>query len=147
MRNSGHILFPICYVIVNRLVWSNYSRMGKLKCLWVEFFRELSQRLFTPAHYISGQLKYISCISVLLQDVMCSFLTVLSHCILFSQELKKSGTWKPQLELYKKQIAELHQRLSEETKRADKNDFECKNMQEKLSAVQREKEVGGYEVM
>ncbi|PNF37389.1 Hook-like protein 3 [Cryptotermes secundus] len=56
------------------------------------------------------------------------------------EELKKSGTWKPQLELYKKQIAELHQRLSEETKRADKNDFECKNMQEKLSAIQREKE-------
>jgi hypothetical protein len=38
-------------------------------------------------------------------------------------------------------------RLSEETKRAEKSDFECRNMQEKLSAIQREKEVGGYEVM
>ncbi|XP_069694315.1 protein Hook homolog 3-like [Periplaneta americana] len=56
------------------------------------------------------------------------------------EELKKSGTWKPQLEMYKKQIAELHQRLNEETKRADKSDFECKKMQEKLNALQREKE-------
>lgn len=83
----------------------------------------------------------------LIAELNVFFLTVLSCCILFSKELKKSGTWKPQLELYKKEIAELHQRLTEETKRADKNDFECKNMQEKLSAIQREKEVGGYEVM
>jgi protein HOOK3 len=61
--------------------------------------------------------------------------------------LKKSGTWKPQLELYRKQIAELHQRLNEETKRADKSDFECKKMQERLTAVQREKEVSRFEVM
>jgi len=56
------------------------------------------------------------------------------------EELKKSGTWKPQLELYKKQISELHQRLNEETKKADKSDFECRKMQEKLNAIQREKE-------
>jgi protein HOOK3 len=49
--------------------------------------------------------------------------------------------------LYKKQIAELHQRLDEETKRADRSDFECKKMQEKLNAIQREKEVSGYKVM
>jgi len=60
------------------------------------------------------------------------------------QELKKSGTWKPQLELYKKQIFELHQRLNEETKKADKSDSECRKMQEKLNAIQREKEVSGY---
>jgi len=62
----------------------------------------------------------------------------------FFQELKKSGTWKPQLELYKKQISELHQTLNEETKKADKSDFECRKMQEKLNAIQREKEVSGY---
>ncbi|PSN52024.1 Protein Hook 3 [Blattella germanica] len=56
------------------------------------------------------------------------------------EQLKKSGTWRPQLELYKKQIAELHQRLNEETKRADKSDFECKKIEEKLTAAQREKE-------
>lgn len=56
------------------------------------------------------------------------------------EELKKSGTWKPQLELYKKQISELLQRLNEETKKADKSDFECRKLQEKLNAIQREKE-------
>jgi chromosome segregation ATPase len=55
-------------------------------------------------------------------------------------ELKKSRTWKPQLELYKNQIAELRLRLGEEAKRAEKTHFECRNMQEKLSAIQREKE-------
>jgi hypothetical protein len=73
-----------------------------------------------------------------------SVITVISHFI-FPQELKKSGTWKPQLELYKKQICELHQRLNEETKKADKSDFECRKMQEKLNAIQREKDVSGYE--
>ncbi|KAJ9584697.1 hypothetical protein L9F63_020958, partial [Diploptera punctata] len=57
-----------------------------------------------------------------------------------TEELKKSGTWKPQLELYKKQIAELHQRLNEETKKADKAEFEYKMMTEKFNALQREKE-------
>lgn len=56
------------------------------------------------------------------------------------EELKKSGTWRPQLELYKKQISELHQRLNEETKKYDKSDFECRKMQEKLNAIQSEKE-------
>jgi septal ring factor EnvC (AmiA/AmiB activator) len=72
---------------------------------------------------------------------------VLSYHVLFSQHLKKSETWKPQLELCKKQIAELHQRLSEERSRGDKFEFECKNMQEKLSALHREKEVGRCKVM
>ena len=73
----------------------------------------------------------------------CFNCSCLSHSIFF-QELKKSGTWKPQVELYKKQISELLQRLNEETKKADKSDFECRKMQEKLNAIQREKEVSGY---
>jgi hypothetical protein len=36
------------------------------------------------------------------------------------EKIKKSRPWKPQLELCKKQIAESHQGLSGETKRADK---------------------------
>ena len=46
--------------------------------------------------------------------------------------------------MYKKQISELHQRLNEETKKYDKSDFECRKMQEKLNAIQSEKEVSGY---
>lgn len=55
-------------------------------------------------------------------------------------EVKKSGTWRPQLEQYKKQVAELHTQLSEETKRADRAAFESRKAAEKLSAAQREKE-------
>ena len=48
------------------------------------------------------------------------------------------------MELYKKQISELLQRLNEETKKADKSDFECRKMQEKLNAIQRDEEIRGY---
>ena len=43
--------------------------------------------------------------------------------------------------MYKRQVHELQSKMSDETKRADKADFECKRAQEKLMAVQREKEV------
>ncbi|KAF4533458.1 hypothetical protein B566_EDAN001185 [Ephemera danica] len=56
------------------------------------------------------------------------------------EEIKKSGTFKPQVEMYKKQVSELHQKLSDETKRADKVDFENRKLQEKFQALTREKE-------
>nr|XP_022318582.1 protein Hook homolog 3-like [Crassostrea virginica] len=56
------------------------------------------------------------------------------------EELRKSNTVKQQLEMYKRQVHELQSKMSDETKRADKADFECKRAQEKLVAVQREKE-------
>lgn len=43
--------------------------------------------------------------------------------------------------MYKRQVHELQNKMSDETKRADKADFECKRAQEKLAALQREKEV------
>lgn len=58
-----------------------------------------------------------------------------------SQELKKSGAWKTQVEMYKKQVAELHQHRDDEAKRADKMEFENKKLMEKLNALQREKDV------
>lgn len=54
------------------------------------------------------------------------------------EEIKKNSVIKSQLELYKKQVAELDHRLNEETKRGDKGEFECKNLQERLNAMQRE---------
>lgn len=60
---------------------------------------------------------------------------------MFFQELRKSTAVKQQLEMYKRQVHELQSKMSDETKRADKADFECKRAQEKLVAVQREKEV------
>ena len=60
------------------------------------------------------------------------------------QEVRKSGTYKSQLEMYKRQVQELQMKTSEETKRADKAEFEGKRAQEKMSSLQREKEVYLY---
>lgn len=49
--------------------------------------------------------------------------------------------FKTQVELYKKQLQDSQTKSSDETKRADKAEFESKRMQEKLTALQREKEV------
>lgn len=60
---------------------------------------------------------------------------------MFCQELKRVTTLKQQLESYKRQMVELQNKGAEETKRADKAEFEHKRIQEKLTALQREKEV------
>lgn len=57
------------------------------------------------------------------------------------QEVAKAQAWKAQIDIYKQQVAELHKKLNEETKRADKLDFENKKVQDQLRAVKREKEV------
>lgn len=57
------------------------------------------------------------------------------------QENKKTGPIKQQLEMYKRQMHELQTKLSEETKRADKGEFENKRWQEKMATLQKEKEV------
>ena len=57
------------------------------------------------------------------------------------QELKRSGSYRPQLDLYKKQVGELHEQLSEETKKRDKADFELRKLGERMTALQSEKEV------
>ena len=46
--------------------------------------------------------------------------------------------------MYKRQVQELQMKTSEETKRADKAEFEGKRAQEKMSSLQREKEVCLY---
>lgn len=55
--------------------------------------------------------------------------------------MKKSGTWRPQLDLYKKQVGELHQKLADETKKTDRQVFENKKIVEKFEALKQEKEV------
>ncbi|CAG5118547.1 unnamed protein product, partial [Candidula unifasciata] len=56
------------------------------------------------------------------------------------EELKRVVTLKQQLESYKRQTLELQSKMAEETKRADKAEFEFKRMQEKLATLHREKE-------
>ncbi|KAG8335975.1 Protein Hook 3 [Homalodisca vitripennis] len=67
-------------------------------------------------------------------------LSLLEQNVELEKELKKSATWKTQVEVYKKQIAELHSKYNEETKRADKCEFDYKKASEQLKAVKREKE-------
>ena len=43
--------------------------------------------------------------------------------------------------MYKRQVQDLQSKVADETKRADKVEFETKRSQEKISALQREKEV------
>lgn len=64
------------------------------------------------------------------------------HAIHFEiQELKKLGPWKSQLELQKKQIAEVQVTLDEERRRADKFELQFKNLLERNEALTLEKEV------
>lgn len=55
--------------------------------------------------------------------------------------MKRNNVFKAQVDLYKKQLLDSQTKSSEETKRADKAEFESKRTQEKLTALQREKEV------
>ncbi|CAH1243525.1 protein Hook homolog isoform X1 [Branchiostoma lanceolatum] len=56
------------------------------------------------------------------------------------EELRKANTLRSQLDMYKRQVQELHGKVSEETKRADKAEFELKRSTEKLDTVQKEKQ-------
>ncbi|XP_013415210.1 protein Hook homolog 3 isoform X2 [Lingula anatina] len=56
------------------------------------------------------------------------------------EEVRKSTSLKTQLDAYKRQVQELQIKSSEETKRADKAEFEAKRTQEKMASLQREKE-------
>jgi protein HOOK3 len=63
------------------------------------------------------------------------------HIVWFFQELKKLGPWKSQLELQRKQIAEVQSALDEERRRADKFELQHKNIVERNEALTLEKEV------
>lgn len=64
----------------------------------------------------------------------------MQHNMELEEEVKKSGTWRPQLELYKKQVAELHQKLAEEAKKTDRQIFENKKLAEKMETIILEKD-------
>lgn len=49
--------------------------------------------------------------------------------------------WKSQLEVYKKQVTELHHTLNDETNKTDKLEFESKKLLENLNTLQKEKDV------
>ncbi|TFK10141.1 glycine receptor subunit alpha-1 [Platysternon megacephalum] len=62
------------------------------------------------------------------------------NTVSLEEELKKANAARAQLETYKRQVQELHNRLSEESKRADTLAFELKRLEEKHEALFKEKE-------
>ncbi|XP_037389563.1 protein Hook homolog 3 isoform X5 [Pygocentrus nattereri] len=64
----------------------------------------------------------------------------MQNTVSLEEELRKANATRAQLETYKRQVVELQNRLSEESKKADKMEFECKRLKEKVDSLQKEKD-------
>ncbi|KAJ8007472.1 hypothetical protein DPEC_G00117860 [Dallia pectoralis] len=64
----------------------------------------------------------------------------MQNTVTLEEELRKASTARGQLETYKRQVVELQNRLSEESKKADKMEFEYKRLKEKVDSLQKEKD-------
>ncbi|KAL4831584.1 hypothetical protein H8958_013556 [Nasalis larvatus] len=62
------------------------------------------------------------------------------NTVSLEEELKKANAARTQLETYKRQVQDLHFKLSSESKRADTLAFEMKRLEEKHEALLKEKE-------
>ncbi|XP_028367487.1 protein Hook homolog 1 [Phyllostomus discolor] len=62
------------------------------------------------------------------------------NTVSLQEELKKANAARTQLETYKRQVQDLHSKLSSESKRADTLAFEMKRLEEKHEALLKEKE-------
>uniref|UniRef100_A0A1E1XGN5 Protein hook n=1 Tax=Amblyomma aureolatum TaxID=187763 RepID=A0A1E1XGN5_9ACAR len=56
------------------------------------------------------------------------------------EDVKKMAAFKSQVDLYKKQTQELRLQLADETRKANRAEFDAKKLQEKLASLQTEKE-------
>ncbi|XP_042305704.1 protein Hook homolog 3 isoform X1 [Sceloporus undulatus] len=64
----------------------------------------------------------------------------MQNTVSLEEELRKANAARSQLETYKRQVVELQSRLSEESKKADKLEFEYKMLKEKVDSLQKEKD-------
>ncbi|XP_068174780.1 protein Hook homolog 1 isoform X2 [Antennarius striatus] len=64
----------------------------------------------------------------------------MQNTVSLEEELRKANAARAQLETYKRQVQELHRKLSEETRRADNLVFEMKKLEEKHETLMKEKE-------
>ncbi|XP_041050234.1 protein Hook homolog 3 isoform X1 [Carcharodon carcharias] len=64
----------------------------------------------------------------------------MQNTVSLEEELRKANAARAQLETYKRQVVELQNRLSEESKKADKMEFEYKRLKEKVDTLQKEKD-------
>uniref|UniRef100_A0A3Q2E4D5 Hook microtubule-tethering protein 1 n=2 Tax=Cyprinodon variegatus TaxID=28743 RepID=A0A3Q2E4D5_CYPVA len=67
-------------------------------------------------------------------------MTYMQNSVTLEEELRKANAARAQLESYKRQVQDLHSKLSEETRRADNMAFEMKKLEEKHETVLKEKE-------
>ncbi|XP_030061951.1 protein Hook homolog 1 [Microcaecilia unicolor] len=67
-------------------------------------------------------------------------LMYMHNTVSLEEELKKANAARSQLETYKRQVHDLHSKLSVESKRADTLAFEMKRLEEKQEALLKEKE-------
>nr|XP_033771985.1 protein Hook homolog 1 [Geotrypetes seraphini] len=67
-------------------------------------------------------------------------LMYMHNTVSLEEELKKANAARAQLETYKRQVHDLHNKLSVESKRADTLAFEMKRLEEKQEALLKEKE-------
>uniref|UniRef100_A0A665UAF2 Calponin-homology (CH) domain-containing protein n=1 Tax=Echeneis naucrates TaxID=173247 RepID=A0A665UAF2_ECHNA len=67
-------------------------------------------------------------------------MTYMQNTVSLEEELRKANAARAQLETYKRQVQELHRKLSEESRRADHLAFEMKKLEEKHDTVMKEKE-------
>uniref|UniRef100_A0A3P8ZXE9 Hook microtubule-tethering protein 1 n=1 Tax=Esox lucius TaxID=8010 RepID=A0A3P8ZXE9_ESOLU len=64
----------------------------------------------------------------------------MQNTVSLEEELRKANAARAQLETYKRQVQELHRKLSEESRRADNLAYEMKKFEEKHDTVLKEKE-------
>ncbi|XP_067295898.1 protein Hook homolog 3 [Pseudorasbora parva] len=64
----------------------------------------------------------------------------MQNTVSLEEELRKANSTRAQLETYKRQVVELQNKLSEESKKADKMEFEYKRVKEKVDSLQKEKD-------
>lgn len=64
----------------------------------------------------------------------------MQNTVSLEEELRKANTARAQMENYRRQVVELQNKLSEESKKADKMEFEYKRMREKVDSLQKEKD-------
>ncbi|KAL7888066.1 hypothetical protein AOLI_G00030400 [Acnodon oligacanthus] len=67
-------------------------------------------------------------------------MTYMHNTVSLEEELRKANAARTQLETYKRQVQELHRKLSEESRRADNLAFDMKKFEEKYEALLKEKE-------
>uniref|UniRef100_A0A4W5JQJ0 Hook microtubule-tethering protein 1 n=1 Tax=Hucho hucho TaxID=62062 RepID=A0A4W5JQJ0_9TELE len=70
-------------------------------------------------------------------------MTYMHNTVSLEEELRKANAARAQLETYKRQVQELHRKLSEESRRADNLAYEMKKFEERNDAVMKEKESTG----